>query len=91
MLFTRGEALGRQILLVDRGGSPGNLTWAPNGNFVLYTLYQGQGADIWWLDVRSGATGRLTTTGDAAAADWRGQAPVGGTGTRRMYLPLVKR
>jgi hypothetical protein len=43
MVFTRGEALGRQILLVDQGGSPGNLTWAPNGNFVLYTLYQGEG------------------------------------------------
>jgi hypothetical protein len=90
MLFTRGDPLGRQILLVDQGGAPGNLTWAPDGNFVLYTLYQGQGADIWWLDVRTGATGRLTTTGGAAGADWRLSAPASGAVRPWIYLPVVE-
>jgi hypothetical protein len=89
MLFTRGDPLGRQILLVDQGVAPSSLTWSPDGLFVLYTLYQGQGADIWWLDTRDGATGRLTTTGAAAAADWRLGTAGGAPLTPRAHLPLL--
>lgn len=90
MRFTRGDPLGRQVLLIDQGGTPGNLTWSPDGNLLLYTLFQGAGADIWWLDMRSGATGRLTTTGSAGAADWRQQAAATLPLTPRAYLPLVR-
>lgn len=91
MRFTRGDPLGRQILLVDQGSAPGSLTWSPDGALLLYTLYQGQGADLWWLDVRTGATGRLTSTGAAAAADWRPRPAASGPITPRVYLPLLAR
>lgn len=90
MRFTRGDPLGRQVLLVDQGSAPGSLSWSPDGNLLLYTLYQGAGADIWWLDLRSGATGRLTSGGAAAAADWRPRTPAGGRPLApRLYLPLL--
>jgi hypothetical protein len=86
MRFSRADPFGRQILLVDQGGTPGNLTWSPDGSFVLYTLYQGASAAIWWLDVRTGATGRLITGG--AAADWR--QTVERPRSARAYLPLLR-
>lgn len=91
MLFTRGDPLGRQVVLVDRGSEPSALTWSPDGRFILYTLYQGQGADVWWLDTANGATGRLTTTGAAAAADWRWAGALPFNGAPRAYLPGVQR
>ncbi|MCU0495638.1 MAG: hypothetical protein MUD01_28975 [Chloroflexaceae bacterium] len=92
MLFDRNELIGRQILLIDQGDSPGNLSWSPDGNFILYSLYQGQGADVWWLDTRTGATGRLTTNGASVAADWRVRCPNPTcSDTSAVYLPLVRR
>jgi hypothetical protein len=92
MLFSRGDPLGRQILLIDQGGSPGNLTWSADGNIVLYTLFQGQGADIWWADVRTGATGPLTEGGVSGAPSWRlGALPGSARLPPRAYLPAVRR
>jgi Tol biopolymer transport system component len=88
MRFTRGDPLGRQVLLVDQGVAPSNLTWSPDGTLLLYTLYQERGAEIWWLDMRTGATGRLITGG--AAADWRLRAAPGPSPfPHRIYLPIV--
>lgn len=69
----------RTLLLVDHGTSLAGLTWSPNGNLLLYSLFNDAGgADIWWLEVATGATGRLTTNGASLAASWR---PVVGGGT----------
>lgn len=90
MRFRRGDPLGRQVLLVDQGVAPSNLTWSPDGTLLLYTLYHAQGAEIWWLDMRTGATGRLITGG--AAADWRPSiTPSPSPLPRRAYLPAVSR
>jgi hypothetical protein len=92
MLFGREELIGRQILLVDQGSAPANLAWSPDGKFILYTLYQGKGGDIWWLDTRTGATGRLTTNGASAAADWRPRCPNPACrDSFNAYLPAVRR
>jgi len=69
----------RTLLLVDHGTSLAGLTWSPDGDFLLYSLFNDAGgADIWWLEVATGATGRLTTNGASLAASWR---PVAGGGT----------
>jgi Tol biopolymer transport system component len=94
MLFDRDELLGRQLLLVDHGESPQDLTWSPDGTFMLYSLYRGNGADVWWLDTRTGATGRLTTNGASVAADWRWSCPgnkcAGGEDVT-VFLPMIRR
>lgn len=69
MLFDRDAPTGRQIMLADHG-TPTDLRWTSNDNFLIYTLFKGNRADIWWLDLRSGATGPLTTNGASVAADW---------------------
>jgi WD40 repeat protein len=90
MLFQRNELVGRMLLIVDHGSSPGWLTWSPDGNYLLYSLFEGNAADIWWLDVRSGATGKLTTNGSSIAADWRlSSAPI--VGNKTIYLPMMRR
>ncbi|MBC8076598.1 MAG: PD40 domain-containing protein [Chloroflexales bacterium] len=94
MLFDRNELIGRQILLADRGSAPDRLAWSPDGNFILYTIYQRESADIWWLDTRTGATGRLTTNGASAGADWRQRCPTPDCRDAVMfnaYLPLIRR
>jgi Tol biopolymer transport system component len=92
MLFDRNELVGRQILLADQGSEPSYLTWSPDGTFVLYTLFLGGGADIWWLDTRTGATGRLTTNGHSAAANWRVRCPTPNCqDSAKRYLPFIKR
>ena len=69
----------RTLLLVDHGTSLAGLTWSPDGDFLLYSLFNDAGgADIWWLEVATGATGRLTTNGASLASNWR---PVAGGGT----------
>jgi hypothetical protein len=92
MLFDRNELVGRQILLADQGSEPGYLAWSPDGTFLLYTLFLGGGADIWWLDTRTGATGRLTTNGHSAAASWRLQCPTPTCQDQVLiYLPSISR
>jgi Tol biopolymer transport system component len=92
MQFNRNELIGRQILLADQGSEPSYLTWSPDGTFLLYTLFLGGGADIWWLDTRSGATGRLTTNGHSAAASWRLRCPTPNCqDTARVHLAYIRR
>jgi Tol biopolymer transport system component len=91
MLFNRNELIGRQILLADQGSEPSYLTWSPDGTFLLYTLFLG-GADIWWLDTQTGATGRLTTNGQSAAASWRLHCPTPNCqDSVRVHLPFIQR
>jgi hypothetical protein len=80
----------RVLLIADHGGISGaidDFTWSPDGRWVLYTLYESaDAADIWWLDVETGATGRVTNDGASVSVDWRkrddggpGPDPVPGT------------
>jgi hypothetical protein len=76
----------RMLLFADHGRSVSSLSWSPDGAYLVYTLYQSDGGgDIWWLDVSSGATGPITTDGQALEAAWR---PVS---VSRVFLPLVVR
>ncbi len=87
MLYDRQNlALPRMLLFADHGRSIGNLSWSPDGTYLVYTLERFDGrSDIWWLDVASGATGPITTDGNALAAAWRPAA------INRLFVPLVAR
>jgi hypothetical protein len=93
MLFTPGNPVGRHLLLLDHGtDAPVNLSWSPDGNYILYDLSEGERVDIWWVEVATGATGKLTDDGASIAADWRprcGAAVCGGA--LRLFLPLGRR
>lgn len=94
----------RVLLLVDQGSLSGKATWSPDGKYVLYTVFSdfSSNADVWWLNVQTGETGKLTNDGLSLAADWlpthqRGGVPGGPTATpnpalmRRLYLPVAVR
>ncbi len=74
----------RVLLIADHGGISGaidDFTWSPDGRYVLYTLYESADtANVWWLDVTTGATGRVTNDGASVSVDWQQRAD-GGTGT----------
>jgi WD40-like Beta Propeller Repeat len=77
----------RVLLIADRGGisgAIGDFTWSPDGRWVLYTLYESaDAANVWWLDVATGATGRVTNDGASVSVDWRQRAYAGpGSGQR---------
>jgi hypothetical protein len=79
MLYDRDDLQNPHVLLVaDQGGIGGALngfTWSPDGRWVLYTLYESaNAANVWWLDVATGATGRVTSDGASLAVDWRQRA-----------------
>lgn len=87
------------LLLVDHGELLGSLVWSPDGKYVLYNLFTYDEdrtfADVWWLEVETGKTGKLTNDGLSAGANWR---PAGGGGVappavlnQRIYLPLLVR
>jgi hypothetical protein len=80
----------RMILFADHGRSVSSLSWSPDGAYLVYTLERFDGrSDIWWLDVSSGATGPVTTDGQALEAAWR---PVSQSLLQsRVFLPLVVR
>ncbi len=80
----------RMLLFADHGRSIGSLSWSPDGAYLVYTLYQSDGGgDIWWLDVSTGATGPITTDGQARDVAWR---PVSQSLSQsRVFLPLVVR
>lgn len=76
----------RMVLFGDHGRTVGNLSWSPDGAYLVYTLERFDGrTDLWWLDVASGATGPITSSGNALEAAWRP------TATSRVWLPLVVR
>ncbi len=76
----------RMVLFGDHGRTISNLSWSSDGAYLVYTLEQFDGrTDIWWLDVTSGATGPITSSGNALEAAWRPAA------TSRVLLPLVVR
>lgn len=81
----------------------GNPAWSPDGAYLLYTLQtpvknpdgsDGLVSNIWWLEIASGKTGKLTDDGVSLSPDWRptcagagcgvpaGKAPGGGTGVK---------
>jgi hypothetical protein len=65
----------RVLLIADHGGLSGaidDFTWSPDGRWVLYTLYESaDAANVWWLDVTTGDTGRITHDGASVSVDWR--------------------
>jgi hypothetical protein len=68
----------RVLLIADHGGiseAIDEFTWSPDGEYVLYTLHEtADTANVWWLDVASGATGRITNDGASLSVDWRQRA-----------------
>jgi hypothetical protein len=71
----------RVLLIADHGGISGAIdgfTWSPDGRYVLYTLHEtADAANVWWLDVTTGATGRVTDDGGSVSVDWRQRADAG--------------
>ena len=60
------------LLRVDHGSLVANLSWSPDGAFIIYSLnLDGGGAQIWWLEVATGQTGPITNTINGYAASWR--------------------
>lgn len=60
------------LLRVDHGTILPNLSWSPDGAFIIYSLnLDGGGAQIWWLEVATGNTGPITNTVNGYAATWR--------------------
>jgi hypothetical protein len=93
MLHTRATPnVPRMLLLTDHGQLRGRPAWSPDGSYLLYALANdaSTAVDIWWLDVATGATGRVTNDGASASAHWRPTARTGGGNlTRRAMLPAV--
>jgi hypothetical protein len=82
MLHDREDLQNPRVLLIaDHGGisgAIGDFTWSPDGRYVLYTLYESTDtANVWWLDVTTGATGRVTNDGASVSVDWRQRADGG--------------
>ncbi|MCS6848893.1 MAG: hypothetical protein RMN52_14400 [Anaerolineae bacterium] len=78
----------RMVLFADHGRSVSNLSWSPDGAYLVYSLERFDGRrDIWWLDVATGATGPVTTDGSALEASWR----PGAQQQQRVYVPLAVR
>jgi hypothetical protein len=87
MLHDRDDLENPRVLLIaDHGGISGAIdefTWSPDGRYVLYTLHESaDSANVWWLDVTTGATGRVTNDGASGSVDWLQRADSGpGTNT----------
>ena len=103
MLYDREDLPNPRVLLIaDHGGisgAIGDFTWSPDGRYVLYTLYESADvANVWWLDVATGATGRITNDGASVSVDWRvragdepGLGPAGPTDACGAEAPGVAR
>jgi hypothetical protein len=81
MLHDRTDLQNPRVLLIaDHGGISGAIdefTWSPDGEYVLYTIHESaDAANVWWLEVASGTTGRITTDGASVSVDWRQRAAV---------------
>lgn len=94
VLFNAGNPIGRTLMVADQGYTPANFTWSPDGKYVLYSLNQGDATDVWWLEVATGATGKVTSDGKSIAASWRPRCS-GGTcnvvGRYKVHVPAVAR
>jgi hypothetical protein len=82
MLHDREDLQNPRVLLIaDHGGISGaidDFTWSLDGRYVLYTLHESaDAANVWWLDVATGATGRVTNDGASVSVDWRQRADAG--------------
>jgi hypothetical protein len=83
----------RVLLLADHSGISGaidDFTWSPDGRWVLYALHESTDAvDVWWLDVTTGATGRVTNDGATVSVDWRARADGGPGGDHGAEDPCA--
>ena len=74
----------RVLVIADQGGiseAIDDFTWSPDGRWVLYGVYESTNtANVWWLDVATGATGRVTNDGTSVSVDWRQRADAGSAG-----------
>ena len=61
----------RPLLRVDHGQLLPNLSWSPDGAFIIYSLRTDGGAQVWWLEVATGQTGPITNTINGFGATWR--------------------
>ncbi len=59
------------LLQADHGDLLPNLSWSPDGDFIIYSMNTEQGAQIWWLEVATGTTGPITNTTNGYAVTWR--------------------
>ena len=94
VLFDRSNPIGRAALLVDQGIDPASLSWSPDGTYLLYDLQQGNSYDIWWINVLTGTTGKLTNDGNSIEADWRpicSGVSCNGGNTYTVFVPLIHR
>lgn len=101
MLYDRKDLTQpRHLLLTDHGRLTGRPTWSPNGKYILYSLADDidPSYDIWWLDVTTGNTGKVTNDGVSLNADWRPthnmssptpQATVDPSLSKQVYLPVI--
>lgn len=108
MLHDRQDpAATRMLLYVDQGTLIARPIWSPDGRYLLYVVLADNrdGADIWWLNVETGATGRVTNDGLSYEVDWRpthklaspNPTPTSGPTatpnpalTQRLFLPVAK-
>ncbi len=59
------------LLNVDQGILGTNLSWSPDGKYVLYTVYTSDSqSQLWWLEIASRKTGPLTTALNTASGYW---------------------
>ena len=62
----------KTLLQVDQGNLIGDLSWSPDGDFIVYSLnVDGGGAQVWWLEVATGKTGPITNTTNGYGATWQ--------------------
>ncbi|TPN81229.1 PD40 domain-containing protein [Aquimarina algicola] len=60
------------LLAIDHGQLRTNLSWSPDGNYILYSLTKNsEKTEIWWFEVSSKKTGPLTNTINAFSGYWK--------------------
>ncbi len=91
------------VLMVDHGNILGSLEWSPDGKYLLYSLFNSNengsdsesSANVWWLEIETGKTGKVTNDGLSTAASWRpsSSGPVTPPANldQRIYLPLLRK
>ncbi len=60
------------ILAIDHGQLRTNLSWSPDGKYIIYSLQTDTDkSEIWWLEIASGKTGPITNTIEASFGYWQ--------------------